>query len=89
MVFIFRARYQKILAEHLRSHLIKSEKVYYHAGYDLLIRLENGTCERLCDLYQAANSFRLFYNNHRLGFRSGLGYCLINDHSDDIYQLGG
>ncbi|MBC2620641.1 MAG: EAL domain-containing protein [Citrobacter freundii] len=87
--FHFRARYQKILAEHLRSHLIKSEKVYYHAGYDLLIRLENGTCERLCDLYQAANSFRLFYNNHRLGFRSGLGYCLINDHSDDIYQLVG
>ena len=87
--FHFRARYQKILAEHLRRHLVKSEKVYYHAGYDLLIRLENSTWERLCDLYQAANSFRLFYNNHRLGFRSGLGYCLINDLSDDIYQLVG
>lgn len=87
--FHFRARYQKILADHLRQHLVKSEKVYYHAGYDLLIRLENSTWERLCDLYQAANSFRLFYNNHRLGFRSGLGYCLINDLSDDIYQLVG
>ncbi|MGA4923468.1 hypothetical protein, partial [Bacillus subtilis] len=60
--FHFRARYQKILADHLRQHLVKSEKVYYHAGYDLLIRLENSTWERLCDLYQAANSFRLFYN---------------------------
>nr|WP_045446751.1 EAL domain-containing protein [Citrobacter sp. S-77] len=87
--FHFRARYQKILAEHLQRYLVESEKVYYHAGYDLLIRLENCTYERLCDLYQAANSFRLFHNNQRLGFRSGLGYCLINDISDDIYQLVG
>lgn len=87
--FHFRTRYQKILAEHLQKHLVESEKVYYHAGYDLLIRLENCTWERLCDLYQAANGFRLFHNNQRLGFRSGLGYCLIHDVSDDIYQLVG
>lgn len=87
--FHFRARYQKILAEHLQRHLVESEKVYYHAGYDLLIRLEHGSYERLCDLYQAANGFRLFYNGQRLGFRSGMGYCLINDISDDIYQLVG
>ncbi len=87
--FHFRAHYQKILADHLQRYLVESEKVYYHAGYDLLIRLEDGSYERLCDLYHAANGFRLFHNNQRLGFRSGLGYCLINDISDDIYQLVG
>lgn len=87
--FHFRTRYQKILAEHLQKYLLESEKVYYHAGYDLLIRLEHATYERLCDLYKAANGFRIFHNNQRLGFRSGLGYCLINDISDDIYQLVG
>lgn len=85
----FRARYQKKLAEHLRLKLNCDEKVYYHAGYGLLLKLENPSWGRLSLLYKSANSFRYLHNNQQLGFRSGLGYCKATQFCNDVYSLTG
>lgn len=89
--FHFRTRYQKELAQRLQAQLNDNENIYYHAGYDLLIRLQHASWERLFNLYKVANAFRLNHNNQWLGFRSGLGYCDITgaDTDKDIYNLAG
>ncbi|MCS3603131.1 EAL domain-containing protein (putative c-di-GMP-specific phosphodiesterase class I) [Buttiauxella sp. BIGb0471] len=85
----FRARYQKKLAEHLRLKLNFDEKVYYHAGYGLLLKLEQPSWGRLSILYKSANTFRYSHNNQQLGFRSGLGYCRATQFCNDVYSLTG
>ena len=85
----FRARYQKKLAENLREKLNSDEKVYYHAGFGLLLKLEQPTWGRLSILYKAANTFRYSHNNQQLGFRSGLGYCRATQFCNDVYSLTG
>lgn len=85
----FRARYQKKLAEHLGVTLHVDEKVYYHAGYGLLLKLEKPSWGRLSLLYREANSFRYSHNNQQLGFRSGLGYCRATQFCNDVYSLTG
>jgi EAL domain-containing protein (putative c-di-GMP-specific phosphodiesterase class I) len=85
----FRARYQKKLAEHLRGTLNTGERVYYHAGYGLLMKLEQPSWGRLSILYSEANLFRYLHNNQQLGFRSGLGYCRATLFCNDIYSLTG
>ncbi|MEW7312156.1 EAL domain-containing protein [Buttiauxella gaviniae] len=85
----FRARYQKKLAENLREKLNSDEKVYYHAGFGLLLKLEQPTWGRLSILYKAANTFRYTHNNQQLGFRSGLGYCRATQFCNDVYSLTG
>lgn len=85
----FRARYQKKLAEHLREKLNANEKVYYHAGFGVLLKLEQPSWGRLSLLYRSANMFRYTHNNQQLGFRSGLGYCRATQFRDDVYSLTG
>jgi len=85
----FRARYQKKLADHLRSNLRGDEKIYYHAGYGLLLKLDDPSWGRLSLLYQSANTFRYSHNNQQLGFRSGLGYCRATQFCNDVYSLTG
>lgn len=85
----FRARYQKKLAEHLGATLNADEKVYYHAGFGLLLKLEQPSWGRLSILYGAANTFRYSHNNQQLGFRSGLGYCRATQFCNDVYSLTG
>lgn len=85
----FRARYQKKLAEELRTKLNDDEKVYYHAGYGLLLKLEQPSWGRLSILYRSANTFRYSHNNQQLGFRSGLGYCRATQFCNDVYSLTG
>lgn len=85
----FRARYQKKLAAHLREKLNADEKVYYHAGFGLLLRLEQPSWGRLSILYKSANTFRYLHNNQQLGFRSGLGYCRATPFCNDVYRLIG
>lgn len=87
--FHFRTRYQKELAQHLRAQLYDNENIYYHAGYDLLLRLQHANPARLINLHKVANAFRLFHHNQWLGFRSGLGYCEIANIDKDIYNLAG
>ncbi|WP_333495268.1 sensor domain-containing phosphodiesterase [Kluyvera sp. CHPC 1.251] len=87
--FHFRTRYQKGLAQHLRNQLHDDESIYYHAGYDLLLRLRDASPVRLINLHKVANAFRLYHNNQWLGFRSGLGYCAIASVNKDIYNLAG
>jgi EAL domain-containing protein (putative c-di-GMP-specific phosphodiesterase class I) len=85
----FRARYQKTLAQHLSQQLNAGENIYYHAGYGLLLRLNQPDSDRLYRLYMFANAFRYSHNNQQLGFRSGLGYCQATQFSSDIYSLVG
>lgn len=85
----FRARYQKKLAEHLGVTLHADERVYYHAGFGLLLKLEQPSWGRLSILYSEANSFRYSHNNQQLGFRSGLGYCRATEFCNDVYSLIG
>jgi EAL domain-containing protein (putative c-di-GMP-specific phosphodiesterase class I) len=85
----FRARYQKKLADQLRAKLNANEKIYYHAGYGLLLKLEQPTWGRLSILYRSANTFRYSHDNQLLGFRSGLGYCRATQFSNDVYSLTG
>lgn len=85
----FRARYQKKLAEFLRNQLKGEEKIYYHAGYGLLLKLNEPSWGRLSLLYKSANTFRYSHNNQQLGFRSGLGYCRATQFCNDVYSLTG
>ncbi|MGB7800678.1 EAL domain-containing protein [Buttiauxella sp.] len=85
----FRARYQKKLADHLHKQLNDDEKIYYHAGFGLLLKLNEPSWGRLSLLYKSANTFRYSHNNQQLGFRSGLGYCRATQFCNDVYSLTG